>query len=336
MIRILHIVSIVVFFFTVMAVTGAEPIDFGKMRSPVLLQGNEKTAYRDPAVTYHNGTFYLFCTKSSVEENNDIFSYTVHSTSTDLQHWTEPKIITPRGQHFNYSSPGNIIRYDNQWILCLQSYPCPEAKWQPNGKLVYTNDQARLFLMRSSDLVQWSEPELIKVLGINVSREKMGRMIDPYLIEDRNKPGQYWCFFKQNGQIGYSCSHDLVNWTYQGQTAFGENPCVIPYKNGYRLFYSPENGIACKDSEDLIHWKDVGSSGSKIVLGQKDWLWAQGRLTAGFVLDMKNEPTVGKYLMFFHGSLGPKPGENWTNFAINCNIGLAWSDDLETWSWASE
>lgn len=331
--RMKRVVFFVVFFLTATVITAVEPIDFGKMRSPILLKGNEKTAYRDPTATYHQGTFYLFGTKCSIEENNDEFLYTFQSTSVDLQHWTEPKMITPRDQHLNYSSPGNIIRYGDQWILCLQTYPRPGAKWQSNGKLVFCNEHARLFIMRSSDLVQWSEPELLRVLGPDVPREKMGRMIDPYIIEDRNVPGQYWCFFKQNGQINYSYSRDLVNWTYQSKTAIGENPCVIPYKNGYRLFYSPDNGIACKDSEDLIHWKDVGT---KIVLGQKNWLWTQGRLTAGFVLDLKNEPTVGKYLMFFHGSLGPKSGENWTNFTINCNIGLAWSDDLETWSWASE
>ncbi|MDR1962613.1 MAG: hypothetical protein LBQ50_02410 [Planctomycetaceae bacterium] len=336
--RILCILSIGLCFFAATEMIASEPIlsepiDFGKLSSPILLRGDEKTAYRDPAVTYHNGTFYLFCTKVSVEENNDIFAYTVQCTSKDLQHWTEPKTITPRDQNLNYSSPGNVIQYGKQWILCLQTYPRPGAKWQPNGKVFYGNDQARIFIMRSSDLVQWSEPELLKVLGANVPREKMGRMIDPYIIEDRNEQGKYWCFFKQNGQIAYSYSRNLIDWTFRGKTASGENPCVISYKNGYRLFYSPHNGIACKTSEDLINWKDIGS---KIVLGQKDWLWAQGRLTAGFVLDMKNEPKIGKYLMFFHGGLGPKMSENWTNFDINCNIGLAWSDDLETWSWASE
>jgi hypothetical protein len=85
--RMKNIVFLVVFFLTATVITAVEPIDFGKLRSPVLLEGNEKTAYRDPAVTYHQGMFYLFGTKSSVEENNNIFIYTFQSTSTDLQHW---------------------------------------------------------------------------------------------------------------------------------------------------------------------------------------------------------------------------------------------------------
>lgn len=311
--------------------------DFDKilsdMLSPIILRGDEKTAYRDPAVVFHDHLFHLFCTKVVVEENGDIFAYTVQSKSKDLQHWSPPKTLTVRDQKRNYSSPGNVIRYGDQWILCLQTYPRPGARWQPNAPLVYADQTARLFIMRSSDLEQWSKPELLKVLGANVPEEKMGRMIDPYLVEDRKEPGKIWCFFKTAGQIGYSCTTNLTDWKYQGKTAFGENPCVIPYKNGYRLYYSPEDGIGCKDSDDLLNWKDVGPP---VFLEQKDWPWAQGRLTAAFVLDLKSEPKVGKYLMFFHGSPGPTKGENWTNFDINCHIGLVWSEDLETWHWSTE
>ena len=35
-----------------------------------------------------------------------------------------------------------------------------------------------------------------------------------------------------------------------------------------------------------------------LTLGQKDWPWAQGRLTAGFVLDLRAEPSVRKSLLF--------------------------------------
>ena len=68
------------------------------------------------------------------------------------------------------------------------------------------------------------------------------------------------------------------------------------------------------------------------ILGQPTWPWAQGRLTAGFVLDLRTEPAVGKALMFFHGSDFPEkdPRGGFDNFA---SIGLAWSDDLKTWAW---
>jgi hypothetical protein len=55
-------------------------------------------------------------------------------------------------------------------------------------------------------------------------------------------------------------------------------------------------------------------------------------LTAGFVLDLRKEPTVGKCLMFFHGSTYAEkdPRGGFDNFA---SLGLAWSDDLEHWQW---
>ena len=94
-------------------------INFSTMTSPILLRGDARTAYRDPAVLYHDGVFYLFCTKVALEENNEVFSYTVQCCSKDLKQWTEPEIITPRDQNLNYSSPGNVVRYGKSWLLCL-------------------------------------------------------------------------------------------------------------------------------------------------------------------------------------------------------------------------
>jgi len=308
-----------------------DTIDFNSMTSPILLRGDSRTAYRDPAVLFHDGIFHLYCTKVAVEENNEVFSYTVQSCSKDLKNWTKPEIITPRNQNLNYSSPGNVVFYENNWILCLQTYPRPGLVWKPEDRPTMGNSQARLFVMKSTDLYHWSEPELLRVLGPDITQEEMGRMIDPYLIEDRHEPGKWWCFFKSNGEIMYSQSSDLVHWTFQGKAAAGENPCVILHNNGYRLYYSPDNGIRCKTSDNLLNWKEEGKP---IYLGQELWPWAQGRITAGFVLDLKNEPKVGKYLMFFHGSRGPKLGETIMNFDIDSHIGLAWSDDLESWHWA--
>ena len=308
-----------------------EPIDFAKMTSPILMRGDARTAYRDPAVLYHDGVFHLFCTKVTVEENNEVFSYTVQSCSKDMKHWTEPETITPRDQNLNYSSPGNVIRHGGTWFLCLQTYPRPGHVWKPEGKLTYGNDHARLYVMSSTDLCQWSEPELLRVLGHDVPFEKMGRMIDPYLIEDRHEAGLWWCFFKCQGEIMYSQSTDLIHWTFCGKAAAGENPCVIFHKNSYRLYYSTHNGIRCKTSKDMLNWEEEGNP---IYLGQDYWPWSQGRLTAGFVVDLKNEPGVGKYLMFFHGSRGPNRGETPMNFDIDSHVGLAWSDDLESWFWA--
>jgi hypothetical protein len=150
-------------------------------------------------------------------------------------------------------------------------------------------------------------------------------MIDPFLLQDKDDPGKWWCFYKQNG-VSMSWSRDLATWTYAGRIKGGENSCVIVDGGEYVLFHSPGNGIGVKRSRDLKEWRDAGL----LTLGQKDWPWAKGRLTAGFVLDLRREPRVGKAVMFFHGS-GPE--DERTMFDNYASLGLAWSTDLATWDW---
>ena len=95
----------------------AEPIDFDRMTSPILLRGDARTAYRDPTVLFHDGTFHLFCTKVAVEDNDEVYSYTVQCRSRDLVRWSKPETITPRDRSLNYSSPGNVVRHDGKWFL---------------------------------------------------------------------------------------------------------------------------------------------------------------------------------------------------------------------------
>ncbi len=95
------------------------------LRTPILFQGNGSIAYRDPAVLFHNNQFYLFFTLVEVEDDGQVFSYTATSQSRDLLCWSQPVKITPRNQYLNYCSPGNVIRFDNEWVLCLQTYPRP-------------------------------------------------------------------------------------------------------------------------------------------------------------------------------------------------------------------
>jgi hypothetical protein len=182
--------------------------------------------------------------------------------------------------------------------------------------------------MRSRDLKEWGEPELLKVKGNAVALEDMGRMIDPYLIRDKDEPGKWWCFYKQNG-VSYSGSYDLENWNFQGNTRSGENVCVLVDRGEYLLFHSPENGIGMKRSPDGVNWRDVGEL---ITLGQEGWPWAERRLTAGVVLDLRGEKEIGKYIMFFHGE-GPGVENSIHTFVANCSIGIAWSDDLLMWDW---
>ena len=150
-------------------------------------------------------------------------------------------------------------------------------------------------------------------------------MIDPYLVPDKDDPGKWWCFYKQNG-ASLSWSRDLQTWHYFGHVDAGENVCVLVENGEYVMFHSPTNGIGVKRSKDLKTWRDDGWT----ALGQKDWDWARGRVTAGFVLDLRREPGIGKYLMFFHGS-GPE-----SEIGSYGSLGLAWSDDLVHWTWPGQ
>jgi len=295
----------------------AEPSAFAALTSPILFRGDAATAYRDPTAVYADGWFRLFFTLVRIDPDGRIYSTCAWSKSRDLAHWTEPHSFTPRDPGLNFGSPGDIVRFGDTWVLCLQTYP------RPNGE-PYGNADSRLWALRSRDLETWDAPELLRVKGPDVPREKMGRMIDPYLIEERAKPGTWWCFYK----TGAAWSRDLRVWTPDHQRPPGENICIVPDGAEYVMFYSPANGIGVRRSPDLRTWRDEGT----FTLGQASWPWAQGRLTGGFVLDLRGEPSVGKALLFFHGSDYPEhsPKGGFDNFA---SIGVAWSADLKTWTW---
>ena len=180
--------------------------------------------------------------------------------------------------------------------------------------------------MKSCDLVNWEYPEILKVKG-DIPIENMGRMIDPFLISDIKDPKKWWCLYKQNG-VSASYSYDLKNWTYHGKTESGENVCAIKKDGEYLIFHSPPNGIGLLKTKDLVNFE---SSGELITLGQANWEWAKGRITAGFLLDLMDDPEYRKYIMFFHGS-GPESEE--TMFDHHASVGMAWSDDLVSWEWS--
>ena len=296
-----------------------------RLTSPVLFQGDGQTAYRDPAVLFYRDQLYLFFTLVETEGDGKVYSYTAMSTTKDLTHWSATKILTPKDQKLDFSSPGNVVRFKGEWVLCLQTYPRPDYTVTQGPR--FGNGDARLYAMRSHDLEHWGAPELLQVKGPDVSFAAMGRMIDPYLLEDKDEPGKWWCFYKQNG-VSMSYSHDLKSWTYTGHTESGENACVLIENGEYILFHSPKNGIAIKRSADLKNWSEWGGL---ITLGQSNWPWARGRITAGAVLNLTKEKGFGQYLMFFHGS-GPLTEEQ-GDFDKNSSIGIAWSNDLVHWNW---
>ncbi|HPJ60775.1 MAG TPA: hypothetical protein PLQ06_13665 [Bacteroidales bacterium] len=302
----------------------AQPL-IKKLRSPVIFRGDSITAYRDPAILFHKGIYHLFFTLVETEADGLVFSYTAKSVSRNLRKWSSPVKLTPRDQNLNFCSPGNVIRFGDEWILCLQTYPRPGLR--NTDPVRYGDQSARVFIMRSNDLETWSQPEILMVKGSGVSVSDMGRMIDPYLLEDKTEKGKYWCFYKQRG-VSMSFSYDLMNWTFNGFTDAGENVTVLIENDEYLMFHSPSNGIGMKRSPDLKNWTDTGIL---ITLGQDQWEWARGRITAGTVVNLKDEKRIAGYLMFFHGS-GPLK-ENQGDFDRNASIGIAWSRDLSEWEW---
>jgi hypothetical protein len=293
------------------------PLDLNQLKSPILFQGDSGTAFRDPAAVYSDGIFHLYFTRATIDPDGTPYQQTAWSKSSDLITWTTPVPFTPKDRNLNYGSPGSVIKVGDDWILCLQTYP------RPNGE-EFGNQDSRIWTMRGKDLEHWGPAEPIMVKGPDVPLARMGRVIDPCLFPDKDTPGKWWCSYKQHG-MSLSWSTDLKTWHPIAPVNAGENTCIIIDHGEYVLFHSPANGVGVKRSGDLKTWRDLGT----IYLGQKDWPWAQGRLTAGFVLDLRQDPGVARALMFFHGEY-PKSKGGFDNYA---SIGIAWSDDLIHWSW---
>lgn len=308
-----------------------------EMTNP-FLQGDEDTAFRDPTVLYHDGTFYLYYSLVRREENDRFYWYLGLSTSQDFVSWTTPQILTPKSFDLNYSSPGNVFSHNGRWYITIQTLPTPE-KFRENPGVVFpskgdpfhvTGDQnSRIWLLSSDDLIIWSDPRLLRVFGPEVDRQNMGRIIDPYILQDKDDPDWWWCLYKPKQEgMGLSKSRDLEHWQPVQKIACGENVCVTLQNDEYVLFHSPVNGIGEMRSPDLLHWRDIGLH----TLGQHEWPWAQKRLTAGFVCDFRHVDLIGCYIMLFHAS--SKDWDKNRNAHGHCSLGMAWSADLTRWSWS--
>ena len=269
-------------------------------------------ASRDPALIFHGGVFRCFFT--AVEGG---YLYLDVTESSDLVRWSAPRRLTTAG--LNFSSPGNIIRVGEKWVLCLQSYPI-----LPGEK--YGSEASRLWLMDSSDLIEWSEPRPLRSEGCQGNWTDSRRQIDPYLVRHE---GKYWCLYKTSGCLGLLVSEDLESWreavpdrpvlgpdqTPDGMTV--ENPCVVRDRGEFVLFFAPcrqGRGIGTARSRDLINWRDVHYLKFPVLS------WADNGPTAAMVLDLRQE--LGRWLMAFHGERLNEPAA----------LALAWSDNLEDWT----
>lgn len=286
-------------------------LDLSKIKGPVVLAGDDRFGYRDPAAFYHDGMFYLYFTMVEQEEEEQYFTIGM-SKSRDLVNWSKPVSLTERDKRKEYSSPGNLLEYNGKYYLCMQTY-CRE-----NGE-VYGNEKSRIYMMETEDFEHFGEPVLLRVKGDEVPEEEMGRMIDPFFIRDRENPEKIWCLYKQNG-MSYSCSCDLKHWTYVGHTECGENVCAVVKDDAYVILHSPENGIGMMETKDFRHFEE---NDPPVFLSQSRWPWAKDRITAAFALDLTAEPEMGGYLLFFHGD-----NERNGKFPFGASIGMAYTKDL--------
>ena len=316
-------------------------VDLRALPGPIMLAGDEHTAYRDPLLHHHEGVFRLFCSVVEARpDGNDRFHVGV-TESRDLRSWSSLRPVTDPGDPRSFCGPGGIVRHGDRWLLCLSSYPRPNAH------------DARCWTMASADLHNWQEPRALQLKGPAVPVRDTGRALDPYLFRDKDDPALWWCCYKHGGVLlgrahglGFggtpippdnlllqsmqlSFSRDLEQWTPYAQTDGEENYCVLVDRaeDEYVLVHSPANGIGIKRSTDLVHWYDD----CLYTLGQRKWPWAQGRITAGHLLDLRHAPAVGTYLLTFHGAT-PR-GRRERAHHGEASIGIAWSDDLVRWYW---
>ena len=288
------------------------------LRNPAIDRGPLEAA-RDPALIYESGIWRCFHT-CAVRHGDRYDAFLDVATSQDMVTWSTPERLTTSS--LNFSSPGNIIHANDQWVLCVQSYPIEPGQ-------VWGSEASRLWLMRSDDLVHWSEPEPLHPPGCQARWTNSHRQIDPYLVYHDNR---YWCFYKTSGQLGLLVSDDLQNWQEASpdrpvlgahQTPDGvtvENPCVIRTGDTFVLFFAPcrkGRGIGVAYSNNLLDWRDAH------YLSFPDLPWADGGPTAAMVIDAR--PEFGHWLMAFHGDRHDDDHRH------SAAIGLAWSDDLEHW-----
>lgn len=295
-------------------------LDWRRIENPVVLQADEQTAYGDPAAIYHHGEFRLFYTYTQRDPNGPYWRGLATSTSRDLVSWSEPRKLTKPADGLIFTGPGNVIYFQNKWVLCCHSEPqAPSNTAQP--------EPSRLWIMRSRDMERWSQPEPLPVEGPMVAAETLGALSDPYLVQDKDRPGKWWCFYKQNGALGASYSYDLKDWTCVGPVAAGGNPTVLVDKeqDEYLLFCSGINGVVMERSTGVRLWRHMGV----LTLGQRNWPWAQGRLGDAAVLDLRQSPAVRRYVMFFVGEAPSSAGRT----SRSGSIAVAWSDDLVKWRW---
>ena len=214
-------------------------VDLQAVPGPVILAGDQHTAYRDPLLHYHEGIFRLFCSVVRARpDGNDRFHVAV-TESRDLRSWGPLHPVTDPDDPRSFCGPGGIVRHDGRWVLCMSSYPRPNIH------------DARCWTTASADLQHWQEPRALHLKGQAVPMRETGRALDPYIFRDKDDPERWWCCYKHRGVLlgrahglGFggapippdslllqsmqlSFSRDLEHWTPYAQTDGEENYCVL-------------------------------------------------------------------------------------------------------------
>ncbi len=288
-----------------------------KIQNP-LLDLAPKIYPRDPLLVEHEGAYYCYYT--AAETRPDGFQLHLDEIrSTDLANWSAPRRLLdgPLG----FSSPGSMIRWNNRWIMALQSYPIPPGE-------TWADDSARLWIMESDDLERWDAPRPIKPDGCTANWARSRRQIDPCIVAHEDR---FWCFYKTDGQLGLLTSSDLHAWEEAlperpvlnrkdaPDGAAIENVSLIQDGDEWLMFFSPcrdGRGIGVARSSNLLDWRDIR------YLDFPTLAWADNGPTAPMALDQRR--TLGVWLMAFHG-------ERRKESAHGAALGLAWSRDLHHW-----
>ena len=317
-------------------------INWSKIKNPLIQQGSHKIAYCDPSIHFHDNVFRVFFSKVELLTSQEIIIQLAVTESTDLLNWSSPQILSNKNHPM--TNPGNIIRYKKDWVMTCNNYHLEKNQ-------LNSDEMVLPWITRSTDLINWSKPEVMLLKSPNLEANFMGNCSSPCLVKDISDPEKWWCFFNHGGlsinhnhnspyrnrikdsrytelySLNLSYSYDLVEWNYWNTVNGQENYCVMTDQENYILVDSPSNGIGMKMSSDLIHWHQIGL----YTLGQRQWEWANGRITSAHIINLKNYDKVGKYLMVFNGCT--QEGLALNVFHGQASVGLAWSDDLSNWYW---
>lgn len=273
-----------------------------------MLPLDARFARRDPAVVISAGRAHCFHTVVDTRSDPPALRIDV-TTSDDLVHWSEPVVAIDGPE--NFSSPGNVVRAGDEWVLFLQSYPI-----DPGAQ--YGNAECRLWSSRSADLVTWSAPEPLRIEGAAVRR------IDPFVHADADG---FHCLHKRDGAIVDLVSTDLRTWrTAPGgpvldpaETPEGveiENPSVLTVDGDTLLLYAPcrpGRGVGVARGPALGRWHDIRA------LDLPRASWAPDGFTAPVLMPA---PDGDGWALFVHGE---------TTDAHGGGLTVLRSPDLRRW-----